>query len=222
MQIQRQIQKNTLTWVGMLLLLFFSWLMLRITLRYIPVQTDVAFLQIKQTYIGNQTWFACFYIHVYTSMIALLAGFTQFWPRHTPAWTTLHRVMGYSYIIVVVGISGPASLVMGYYANGGWTARMAFLLLGICWIATTVIAWRKALSRDYAAHRRWMIRSYALTLSAITLRAWKMGIVYVLQPNPMDAYRVVAWLGWVGNWIMAEWWIARSGNIANRIYSTHA
>jgi hypothetical protein len=49
-----------------------------------------------------------------------------------------------------------------------------------------------------------MIRSFALTLSAITLRLWKYIIVMGFQPKPMDAYQIVAWLGWVLNLVIAE------------------
>jgi hypothetical protein len=54
-----------------------------------------------------------------------------------------------------------------------------------------------------------MIRSYALTLSAITLRARKYGSVFAFEPPPMDVYRLVAWLGFVPNLLFAEWWIRR-------------
>lgn len=49
-----------------------------------------------------------------------------------------------------------------------------------------------------------MYRSYALTLSAITLRFWKWLFVWLFQPRPMDVYHVVSWLGWVGNLLIAE------------------
>jgi hypothetical protein len=49
-----------------------------------------------------------------------------------------------------------------------------------------------------------MIRSYALTLSAISLRLFKYIIVFIWHPLPMDTYRIVAWLGWVVNLIIAE------------------
>ncbi len=213
MVIRRITYKNIVPFLLTGLLAGFSYLMLKITLQYIPVQTDVAFLQIKQSYIGIRPWFICFYIHVYTSMFALLAGFTQFTSRWSLRYRALHRAMGYVYIITVVCISGPASLVMGWYANGGWSSRLAFLLLGILWIGFTAMAWRKALQRDFKAHRHYMIRSYALTLSAISLRAWKVLLVYALHPGPMDIYRVVAWLGWIGNLLVAEWWIKKSSKI---------
>ena len=54
-----------------------------------------------------------------------------------------------------------------------------------------------------------MIRSYALTLSAITLRAWKMGLANFTDITPMDRYRMVAWLGFVLNLLLAEYVIRK-------------
>jgi hypothetical protein len=62
----------------------------------------------------------------------------------------------------------------------------------------------KAKQKDFSAHRNYMIRSYALTLSAITLRAWKYGIANTIALPPMDTYRIVAWMGWVINLAIAE------------------
>ena len=49
-----------------------------------------------------------------------------------------------------------------------------------------------------------MIRSFSLTLSAISLRAWKVVLVYLFHPKPMDVYLIIAWLGWGLNLFIAE------------------
>jgi len=197
-------------------LAFFSWLMLRITLEYWPIRNDAAFLQIKQQYLGIRHWELAFWIHVFTSIPPLLAGFTQFAPRLLARWPGVHRLMGRVYVFTVCFVTGPASLVMAFYANGGITSRIAFVTLAVLWLATTGIGWRKVLRREWGAHREWMIRSYALTLSAITLRAWKYVIVWAFEPPPMDTYRLVAWLGFVPNIIFAEWWIRRGRKKSRR------
>ncbi len=202
--------KNIINWLLITLLVFFCYLMLKITLQYLPMRSDVAFLRIKQQYIDIDTWFASFYIHVYTSMFALIAGFTQFSKYILRNNKKLHRIFGYTYIVIVVFISGPASVVMGWYANGGTGSRIGFLLLSFLWMYFTVKAWRKAKKKDFIAHKKFMIRSYALTLSAISLRVWKYMIVYCFEPRPMDVYRIVAWLGWVGNLMIAEYFIVRN------------
>src|SRR5687768_16762065 len=183
---------------------FFTFLMARITVEYIPYETDVGFLQIKQDYIDIEHWRIAFFVHVYASMWALLAGFTQFSSNIQSFYPRVHRAFGYVYVTNVLLITGPASLLMSFYANGGFSSKIAFGLLAIGWIAFTAIALSKAANGDYVGHRNWMIRSYALTLSALTLRAWKWSITNSVELPPMDVYRAVAWLGWVPNIILAE------------------
>lgn len=195
--------------------------MARITVAYIPYHTDVGFLRIKQQYIDIDQWRIAFFIHVYASIWVLLAGFTQFSrsiQRNNPR---LHRVFGYIYVTDILLVTGPAGLLMGFYANGGISSRIAFILLASLWIYFTAVALKKAKQGDYKAHRAFMIRSYALTLSAITLRAWKYLITnaYHIDESlvfpPMDVYRVVAWLGWGGNLLFAEWFIIRRSKKRN-------
>ncbi|MEO7922875.1 MAG: DUF2306 domain-containing protein [Chitinophagaceae bacterium] len=194
----------------LLTLAFFCWLMASITLAYIPYNTDVGFLRIKQQYIAIDHWRIAFFIHIYASMWVLFAGFTQFSKRLLRNSPRLHRTLGYIYVTDVLLITGPAGLVMGFYANGGLLSRIAFVSLAVLWMFFTVMALVKAKQKNFKAHRRFMIRSYALTLSALTLRAWKYAITNTVELPPMDVYRVVAWLGWVGNLVAAEWIIRRS------------
>jgi hypothetical protein len=193
---------------GLLLTLaFFIWLMASITMAYIPYNTDVGFLRIKQQYIHIDQWRIAFFIHVYASIWVLFAGFTQFSKRIQRDRPRLHRTMGYIYVTDVLLITGPAGLLMGFYANGGITSRIAFVTLALLWIFCTAMALIKARQKDFKAHRQFMIRSYALTLSALTLRLWKYAITNSFELPPMDVYRSVAWLGWVPNIIIAEFLI---------------
>jgi len=193
------------------LLSIFFVLMARITLQYIPVRTDAAFLQIKQEYVHITPWLIAFYIHVFTSMFVLAAGFTQFSAGILDRYKAVHRMAGKCYVFIVLFISGPASFVMALLANGGITARIAFTCLSFLWMYCTLKAWQTVRVRNYDLHRDWMYRSYALTLSAVTLRGWKWLIVALFHLHPMDAYRIVAWLGFVPNLLVAEWLIKRRG-----------
>lgn len=188
---------------------FFTFLMAQITVEYIPYDTDVGFLRIKQDYIDVRHWRIAFFVHVYASMWALLAGFTQFSSAIQGYYPQVHRTLGYVYVTNVLALTGPASLLMSVYANGGPTSKIAFALLAIGWLAFTAIALVKAKNGDFVSHRNFMIRSYALTLSALTLRAWKWSITNTVELPPMDVYRAVAWLGWVPNLLIAELLIRR-------------
>lgn len=202
--------------VLLVLLAFFSLLMARITVEYIPYNTDVGFLQIKQEYIDIDHWRIAFFVHVYMSLWVLLAGFTQFSGYIQSFYPKWHRVFGYIYVLDVVFITGPAGLLMGFYANGGPTSQTAFVVLAVLWIYFTAVALQKARSGDFVGHRDFMIRSFALTVSALTLRAWKWSINNSVELPPMDVYRVVAWLGWVPNLLIAEILIRRHHARAKR------
>lgn len=194
--------------IGLLLVYsYFCYLMLLITLQYLPLDTDVAFLRIKQADMQYVYYPWAFFIHVYTAIFVLIMGFTQFSKRVQRRFPAVHRISGWIYVVIVIGLAGPSGLVMGLHANGGWSAQIAFCLLSVCWILFTLIAVLKIKKRDIIQHRKWMLRSFALTLSAITLRAWKYVLVACFHPKPMDVYRWVAWLGWLVNLIIIEIYI---------------
>lgn len=183
---------------------FFAYLLLKISLQYIPYNTDIAFLRIKQDVINIPFYKLAFFTHVYTAIFVLPAGFTQFSVYLRRKLPVLHKYTGWLYAAVVILLAGPSGLYMGIYANGGLISQASFILLAALWIWFTAVAVLKAVQGDYKTHREFLIRSFALTLSAITLRAWKYLLVFLFEPRPMDVYQIVAWLGWIPNLIIAE------------------
>lgn len=185
-------------------LAYFTYLMLLITLQYIPLDMNTAFLRIKQDEVQLKYYRLAFFVHVYTSFILLFCGFTQFSDRIRINYKGVHRFTGRLYIAVVLLFSAPSGFVMGIHANGGVTSQLGFCILSVLWFAFTLKAYTSAKAGDFVSHRKYMWRSFALTLSAISLRLWKWIIVWLFEPAPMDAYRVVAWLGWVINLLLIE------------------
>ncbi len=178
--------------------------MLKIVLPYHTLQTDIGFLQLKQAVIHIDVWRIAFFTHVFTSMFVLAAGFSQFSKKLLKQKPTLHRRLGYLYVINILFVTGPAGLIMSFYANGGPSSIAGFIFLSVLWILSTAIALYKAIKKDFIGHRAFMIRSFALTLSAITLRMWKVLFAEFTDIAPMDRYRIIAWLGWGLNLIIAE------------------
>jgi hypothetical protein len=179
--------------------------MVKITLYYVPYSTDAAFLKIKQTEVqAYPEYIYIFYAHVYTSIFVLLFGFIQFFSFKTITGRSIHRFSGYQYVVLLLAFAAPSGIYMGIHANGGWPSKLSFVILGVLWWCATLIAMIKIRRRQFAAHRNWMVRSFALSLSAVTLRLWKVLIVYFFHLPPMDVYKIIAWLGWVPNLIIAE------------------
>lgn len=184
---------------------YFFWLMLRLTLEYIPAQSDVSFLMIKQTEVNTHTeYLYFFYAHVYTSIFVLFSGFIAVFVKPKAAFRNLHRFFGKIYVILLLLLAAPSGIYMGFYANGGILAKISFVILGILWWFTTYKAYLEIRKKNVLNHKKWMYRSYALAVSAITLRLWKVVLVYFFQPNPVDVYEIIAWLGWVPNLILTE------------------
>lgn len=201
----------------MLLYAFFFWLMLKITLQYVPIKNDAAFLAIKQDYVHLTHYRIAFFIHVFSAIFVLLAGFTQFSKNIRAKFPAVHKRMGWLYVVVTLFLAGPSGFIIGIYANGGVSSKIAFCLLSVLWILFTVLALLKILKKQVLSHRKWMIRSFALALSAITLRAWKYILVALFHPKPMDVYQIVAWLGWTLNLVIAEIIILNKFDHENKI-----
>jgi len=184
---------------------YFFWLMLKLTLEYIPAKSDVSFLMIKQTeVIAHSEYLYFFYTHVYSSIFVLLSGFLSVFIQPNSSFRSLHQISGKIYVFTLLLFSAPSGIYMGFYANGGILAKTSFLILGIFWWFSTFKAYLEIRKRNIINHKKWMYRSYALAVSAITLRLWKVILVYFFHPNPMDVYEIIAWLGWVPNILLIE------------------
>ncbi len=182
-----------------------SYLLILLSLPYIHFEPNVEFLGTKQWIYHIDLWRISFYVHVFSSPIVIISGLLQFnkWIlRKHPTW---HKAMGYAYVVTVLLISGPAALVMSFYANGGRIAQTSFVLLSILWISTTFLSYWKVKKGDFLAHAKWNIRSYALTLSAVTLRFYGyLFDVFELQLGPKETYTLLAYISWIPNLVIAE------------------
>lgn len=206
------ISKNSTFFIKILLITgfgYFFWLMLKITLEYVPLDPNVSFLMIKQTEVEHRPeYLSFFYTHVYTSIFVLLTGFLAIL-RKDFGLQNFHKNIGKIYILLLLVFSAPSGIYMGIFANGGILAKISFVILGSLWWWTTFKAYQAARQKKFSLHQQWMWRSFALTLSAITLRMWKVIIVYLLHPNPMDVYQIIAWLGWIPNILIIEYLIRK-------------
>ena len=192
-------------------LFFFSYLMFHIILPYTSGRTDIDFLLTKQHIIHLIHYRAAFYLHIFSSLYLLLSGALQFSPRFLQKYPQWHRRIGWGYVAIILCISGPSALVLSFYGNGGWLAKMSFILLSLCWIVSTWVALKTARKKRWKRHQAFMIRSYALTLSAISLRIYQFLNAYFGLLEPDIAYMLISWLSFLGNAIIGEVLIAHRG-----------
>lgn len=187
---------------------FFFILMIQITWQYIPFKKDVAFLQIKQTEVITIPFYIpFFYLHVYSAIFVLIAGFSQFNAALLNKFPRIHRNIGKVYVFTVLFLSAPSGLFIGVFANGGFYSKISFVTLSILWFYFTLKGFITIKNKNIIQHKAFMLRSFALTFSAITLRLWKVILVYFFHPSPMDVYQIIAWLGWLPNLLIIEYYL---------------
>jgi len=145
-------------------------------------------------------------VHAGFAATALLIGPFQFLTGLRRRRPSLHRRLGAAYVVCCL-CAGAAGLLLAAGVTAGRVASAGFALLAASWLVATANAWRLARARDFARHERWMIRSFALTLAAVTLRLY-LGLSVALGLDYAVAYPVISFLCWVPNLIAAELFIA--------------
>ena len=146
-----------------------------------------------------------FILHTSFAGLALLLAPWQFVGGLRRNYPLVHRWAGRAYVGCVV-ISGVAAYPVALGTTAGPIATAGFTLMATAWLATTLVAWRAVRRHRYAAHRRWMIRSFALALSAVTLRIALL-VPMQLELDFMPIYRVTSWASWTLNLLLAELWL---------------
>lgn len=145
--------------------------------------------------------------HIAVTAIAVIVAPWQFARRLRDRLPLVHRTMGRIYLVTgFVGIGTGTVIALG--SAQGLVAGAGFLCLGLAWLTVTAVAYRMILVRDYEAHRRWMLRSFALIFGAVTLRIY-LPISFALGLEFESSYPVIAWVNWVPNIVLIEWWIRR-------------
>ncbi|WP_051023067.1 DUF2306 domain-containing protein [Nocardia pneumoniae] len=160
-------------------------------------------------------------VHVVCGSVAILICGFQVWPWFRRKHPALHRRLGRWYVFAGVIPAGLAGLVIGATSPFGPVARVSNVMLATLWLITTVTGWRMARQRRFTEHRRWMIRSFALTLSIILNRVLGGVLLLILDPQLETTFHgdeelltqtiagIGTWLGWTLCLLIAEWWLER-------------
>ena len=178
--------------------------MLKNVVQYYPMQDNIGFLQFKQAYIHIIPWKIAFYTHVFSAIFALFAGFTQFSNYVLKNYRKIHKLIGKLYAYDILIVNFPAAMIMAIYANGQLPGKTAFVTLDCLWFWFTCKAVVEIKRKNIIGHKHYMMRSYAITLSAIGLRTWKIVISHLAQIDPLHLYMIDAWMGFVPNLLFVE------------------
>jgi uncharacterized membrane protein len=108
-------------------------------------------------------------LHIAGGMGALLAGPWQFSSKLRARALNFHRWLGRFYLVEVL-IGSIGGFAMALVSSEGLPTHLGFGILAVLWFFTGLQAYRMVGMGDIEAHRQWMIRNFALTFAAVTLR----------------------------------------------------
>ena len=150
--------------------------------------------------------------HVLPAMLFMVLGPLQFVRGLRAKYPQVHRWSGRIFLTAstVVGVTG---LTMAFGKTiGRVDEKAAITLFGTFFLIALAKALWHALRREFAQHREWMIRGYAIGLAVATIRPI-MGTFFAAAllrghaPEPKEFFGTAFWIGFTLQTIAAEIWI---------------
>lgn len=174
------------------------------TVRIFPLGAELAFPAMAHQILNAEVMFL---LHVSSASVALALGALQILPKLRKTFPAVHRWLGRLYAVAVLlgAVSGFAIALK----IDGVGSTVGFAALAVLWLLITTQAVSLARARKFAAHRRWMICSFALTFAAVTLRLQLLVFIAGFNMTYEQVYPILAWSCWVPNLAFALWFIQR-------------
>jgi len=186
----------------------FSLLLVYNTLPYFSFSKEFSFIEERTVLFQNSFYKSCFYIHIFAGMFCISTALIQFSRAILKKAKAIHRWSGKVYVFVVLFLGAPTGLYMSFFAKGSYWERALFMFMALFWFFTTMKGLQNILKKNVLAHKVWMIRSYAMAMTAVTFRVYHL-IFYLMDWNHLKNYEISLWISVIGNMLIAEWIIYR-------------
>ncbi|PYT78051.1 MAG: hypothetical protein DMG40_21380 [Acidobacteria bacterium] len=150
--------------------------------------------------------------HVLPAMLFMLLGPLQFVRGLRARHPQVHRWSGRIFLAASAFV-GATGLRLAYGKTvGGIDEKAAIALFGTLFLISLGKALWHALRREFAQHREWMIRGYAIGLAVATIRPiigafFAAAVIRGRSPDPHEFFGAAFWIGFTLQAIAAEIWI---------------
>lgn len=186
----------------------FSLLLIYNTLPYFSFSKQFDFIQERLFLFKNSVYNASFYVHIFAGMFCIGTALIQFSLFILKKRRAIHVWSGRIYVFVVLILGAPTGVFMSFFAKGSFWERALFMFMAVFWFYTTLKGLTTILKKNVLAHKIWMIRSYAMAMTAVTFRVYHI-IFYLLDWDHLANYELSLWISVLGNMAVAEWLIYR-------------
>jgi len=145
-------------------------------------------------------------VHIVSATVFAMLGAFQFSPRirrRRPGW---HRRAGRILVVAGLGVALSALWLNQFFPKAGAAREVLYplrMVFGVAMVATIVLGFVAARRRDFARHRAWMIRSYAIGLVAGT-QVFTLGFGGAIFGHGAVTTALLMGSAWVVNLAVAE------------------
>ena len=151
-------------------------------------------------------------LHILPAMLFMVLGPLQFVRSLRAKYPRIHRWSGRIFLTAaaVVGITG-LTLAFGK-TIGGVDEKAAIAVFGSFFLIALAKGLWHTLRREFAQHREWMLRGYAIGLAVATIRPimatfFAVAVLRGHRPEPREFFGTAFWIGFTLQMIAAEIWI---------------
>lgn len=145
-------------------------------------------------------------VHLAFAAPLLLLPPLQFSRRVRLRWPQWHRRMGRAYLVASL-IAGSLAIYLGLTFDliG---RRVPVVLFAILWVAFSAAAWWCARHRVFAAHERFVVRSYTIAVAFVIVRVMGQAedVLFPFMPDPQLRGVTREWLCFVVPLLAVEAW----------------
>ncbi|MBD3675305.1 MAG: DUF2306 domain-containing protein [Planctomycetaceae bacterium] len=193
---------RALKWLMVLLIIKVTIVVLIGYRDYFPPNFESSFLLGRQNYFWGP-YSRSFYTHLLSGPPTLILGLLLMSHRFRSKYPGWHRRLGKIQVGVILLLLVPSGLWMSWYAMTGWIAGLGLAASALAVAICTIAGWKAATEKRFQTHQLWMVRCYAILLSAIVIRVLG-GLATVAEWSSPGVYQFSAWFSWIFPLICVE------------------
>ena len=154
--------------------------------------------------------------HILFGTVAIVGVILQIWPWLRRTHPVAHRRIGRVYVFGGAIPSALMALTIALFSPFGPAAGVLNVVAALLWLGFTIAGFRATRQRRYADHRRWMIRSFAMTMNTLLSRVYAPIAFIALGPHYPDqaalfqaASTLTGTMSVLTLLLLSQWWLDR-------------
>ncbi|MCM3389217.1 DUF2306 domain-containing protein [Ureibacillus chungkukjangi] len=191
--------------IGIILLVIsIMWVLHTFSKNYIVDPSFEKFISRKdQILTDERLWIWMIRIHILLAIISLITGPLGIIKALRDKSRSFHRCNGRLYVLSIL-LNFIPGVYVSFFATGGWTSVVGFLILNTLWLGTTLLGFYYIKRKKVILHSQWITRSFFLSFANMTIY-----VIVVIAHNLMNfayenSYTIAVWLSWPLNLLVAE------------------